>query len=234
MNKTIIEDCKRKKKNLNVAWIDYIKAYNSVLHSWILKTMSIYKFNYKMLNFMEKSMKSWNTTICLNHVQGLITTDKIHIKQGIFQGDSLSPLLFCLALVPLTSEINANGCGYKMNRNRVPVSNLLYMDDLKLYVSSDDQPQGELQIVKQFSEDIKITFGLDKCAEASFKQSKLISTGNIELDQEATISELDPNSGYRYLGVDENDGIQHTKMKEKIRKEYSRRRKRTNRNRECI
>ena len=168
-------------------------------------------------------MKSWNTTMYLNHVQGLLTTGKISIKQGIFQGDSLSPLLFCLALVPLTSEINASGYGYKMNRNSVPISNLLYMDDLKLYASNDDQQQGELKIVKQFSEDIKMTFGLDKCAKVSFKQGKLISTGNIELDQEATISDLDPNSAYKYLGVDESDGIQHTKMKEKIRKEYCRR-----------
>ena len=65
-----------------------------------------------------------------------------------------------------------------------------------------------------------MTFGLDKCAKASFTQDKLISTDNLELDQEATISELDPDSGYRYLGVDKSDGIQHTKMKKKIRKEY--------------
>ena len=223
LNKAILEDCKRKKKNLSVAWIDYRKAYDSVPHSWILKTLSIYKFNNKLINFMEKSMKSWNTTMYLNHVQGIITTEKISIKQGIFQGDSLSPLLFCLALVPLTSEINASGYGYKMNRNSVPISNLFYMDDLKLYASNDDQQQGELRIVKQFSDDIKMSFGLDKCAKASFKKGKLISTGNIELDRETTINELDQDRGYKYLGVDESDGIQHTKMKEKIRKEYYRR-----------
>ena len=83
LNKAIIEDCKRKKKNLCVAWIDYRKAYDSVPHSWILKTLSIYKFNNKLINFMEKSMKSWSTTMYLNHVQGIITTEKISIKQEI-------------------------------------------------------------------------------------------------------------------------------------------------------
>ena len=223
LNKAIIEDCKKKRKNLNVTWIDYRKAYDSVPHSWILKTMSIYKFNNKMINFIKKSMKTWNTTMHLNSVQGLITTEKISIKQGIFQGDSLSPLLFCLALVPLTSELNASGYGYKMNRNSLPISNLLYMDDLKLYASNDDQQQGEIQIVKQFSDDIKMNFGLDKCAKASFIKGKLSSTGNIELDKATAINELDPDSVYKYLGVDESDGIQHTKMKEKLRKEYFRR-----------
>ena len=68
-----------------------------------------------------------------------------------------------------------------------------------------------------------MSFGLGKCAKASFKRGKLISTGNIELDKETTINELDQDSGCRYLGVDESDGLQHTYMKEKIRKEYYRR-----------
>jgi len=32
------------------------------------------------------------------------------------------------------------------------------------------------------------------------------------------IQELDQEGVYKYLGVDESDGIQHSKMKEKIRK----------------
>ena len=34
---------------------------------------------------------------------------------------------------------------------------------------------------------------------------------------------MNQKEGYKYLGVDESDGIQHSKMKEKIRKEYYRR-----------
>ena len=144
LNKAIIED-------LNLTWIDYRKVYDIVPHSSILKTMSSYRFINIMINFIKKSMKTWNTTMHLNSVQGLITTEKIIIKQGIFQGDSLSPLLFCLALVPLTSGINASGYGYKINRNSLPISNLLYIVDLKLSASKDDQQLGEIKIVKQFS-----------------------------------------------------------------------------------
>ena len=140
-----------------------------------------------MIKVIKKSIKTWNTTMHLNSIQGLITTETISIKQGIFQGDSLSPLLFCLALVPLTSEINASGYGYKMNRNSLPISNLLYMDSLNLYASNDDQQQGEIQIVTQFSDDIKMNFGLDKCAKASFIKDKRSSTGNIELDKATAV-----------------------------------------------
>ena len=99
MNKAIIENCK-KKKSLSVAWIDYRKSHDSVPHSWILKTLSINRFKNKTINFMEKSMKSWNTTMYLNNVQGLVTTGKINIKQVILQGNFPSSLLFCIELVP--------------------------------------------------------------------------------------------------------------------------------------
>ena len=138
LNKAIIEDCKRKRKNLDAAWTDNKKANDSVPHSLILKTMSIYKLNNQMVNFVEKSMKRWNATMHLNRVQGLIATEKI--KQGMFQSDFLS--LFCSALVHLTSEINASGYGYKMNMSSLLISSMMYMDDLKLYASNDAQQQG--------------------------------------------------------------------------------------------
>jgi len=39
----------------------------------------------------------------------------IQIRRGIFQGDSLSPLLFCIALIPLTNELNRADCGYQVH-----------------------------------------------------------------------------------------------------------------------
>ena len=60
-------------------------------------------------------------------------------------------------------------------------------------------------------------------AKAHFERGKLASTGNIVINDDTEVQELDQEEVYKYLGVDENDGIQHSKMKEKIRKEYNRR-----------
>jgi hypothetical protein len=43
--------------------------------------------------------------------QEVMQSQPIQIRRGIFQGDSLSPLLFCIALIPLINELNRADCG---------------------------------------------------------------------------------------------------------------------------
>lgn len=152
-----------------------------------------------------------------------IITNTINIKRGIFQGDSLSPLLFCIALIPLSSELNSTGFGYNVHKNASNINHLFYMDDLKLYSKTEQQLEGALHVVKKFSDDINMKFGLSKCAKATLKGGKLVKKENIVIDVDTAIKDLDQDNTYKYLGVDESEGIQHSKMKEKIRKEYYRR-----------
>ena len=139
----IIEDCKKKKKSLSMSWIDYRKAYASVPHSWILKTLQLYRFNEKLIKFVETSMTNWKATMKLCYNDRCITTDQIKIKRGLLQGDSILPLLFCLALVPLTSELATSGYGYKISNTSAAISHLFYMEDLKLYSKKDQEQAGE-------------------------------------------------------------------------------------------
>ena len=95
------------------------------------------------------------------------------------------------------------------------------LHNLKLYGKNDHEQFGQLKIVKQFSDDIGMTFGLGVWAKASFKKGKLVLTGNNEINNDTAIQELNQEGAYKYLVVDESDGIQHSKMKEKVRKEYN-------------
>ena len=53
----------------------------------------------------------------------------------------------------------------------------------------------------------------------TFVRGRLTSTSKIKLNEDTSIRELDQEERYNYLGIDKGDGIQHVKMKEKIRKE---------------
>ena len=221
INKAILEEVKSKKKNLSTAWVDYKKAFDSVPHSWIVKSLEICRVCPTVIRFITSGMKNWKTTLNLNHASGSLTSRLIDIRSGIFQGDSLSPLLFCIALAPLSSLLNSSTYGYKIQEGKL--NHLFYMDDLKTYAKDDNEQKGLLTIVKTFSDDIKMEFGLDKCAKATFKRGKLTNTTDLELDVNTVIKELDQEGTYKYLGVNEGDGLQHSSMKEKIRKEYYRR-----------
>ncbi|KAF7224300.1 putative LOC107388682-like protein [Nothobranchius furzeri] len=122
---------------------------------------------------------------------------------------------------PLSTMLNNSEHGYEVQGKKI--KHLLYMDDMKTYAKNDNQQEGLWQIVKLFSDDICMQFGLDKCAKATFKKGKLTSTSNIQLDQETVVMELNQEETYKYLGVSEGDGIQHATMKEKVKKEYYRR-----------
>ena len=221
INRMIIENCKTRLKNLSTAWIDYRKAFDSVPHDWILRSLELYKVSPFISNFLRNSMSKWRTRLFLSHNEGVGESHAIKIKRGIFQGDSLSPLLFCISLIPLSNELNNTRSGYNILQK--VVNHLFYMDDLKLYAKNDQQLEGLLTTVKQFSNDICMEFGLDKCAKATFIRGKLKRSTPITLDIDTTIKQLDPEDSYKYLGVNESDGIDHAKMKERIRKEYYRR-----------
>ena len=81
-----------------------------------------------------------------------------------------------------------------------------------------------LHKVRTFSEDIRMKFGLDKCAIAHFVNGKLSghNTG-VRVGKTETITGLEPGQVYKYLGVDEGNGIQHSTMRERLRREYFRR-----------
>ena len=97
------------------------------------------------------------------------------------------------------------------------------MDDLKLYRKNEYELDGLLKTVKTFSDDIGMTFGLAKCAKATFITGTLKYTTSIVIDTDTKIKELDQEETYKYLRTKKVDGIQHGKMKEKIRKECYRR-----------
>ncbi len=70
------------------------------------------------------------------------------------------------------------------------------MDDLKTFAKDDNQQKGLLTIVKTFSDDIRMDFGLDKCAKATFKRGKLTKTADLDLDTVTKIKEVDQEGTY--------------------------------------
>jgi hypothetical protein len=102
----ILQECKSREKMVCMAWIDYQKAFDSVPHSWMIKYLELIWINNKIIYFTKKAMSYWKTSMCLHTEGEIIETENLEIKRGIFQGDSLSPLIFYISLIPLTEQLN--------------------------------------------------------------------------------------------------------------------------------
>jgi hypothetical protein len=139
----------------------------------MIKSLEIIGINTKVISFTKKVMDYWRTRMRLHAENKQIETENIKIQCGIFQRDSLSPLLFCICLCPLTEQLNKLNTGYEEHTTKTKISHLFYMDDLKLIAKSKEELQKQIQTVITFSDDIHMEFGLDKCAKITFKRGKL-------------------------------------------------------------
>ena len=107
-----------------------------------------------------------------------------------------------MSLNPLSKELQKMGYGYQLDE-QTKINHLFYVDDLKLYGTSDKQLTGLINTMKNVSDDIKMEFGLDKCAKASFKRGKNVSAEGIPLNDNQVIQDLDQAETYKYLGMEE-------------------------------
>ena len=87
----------------------------------------------------------------------------------------LSPLPFVIALIPLTHILRTATPGYEFQTGET-INHLLFMDDLKLYSTSEKALDSLIQTVRIFSEDIGMQFGIDKCAVLVMKKGKIVKS----------------------------------------------------------
>jgi len=65
ISKAIYEDCRKRNKILSIAWIDYQKAFDSVPHSWMEKSIELVGVNSKIVRCCKLFMAKWNTELIL-------------------------------------------------------------------------------------------------------------------------------------------------------------------------
>lgn len=214
----VMKDCKRRKTNLTMGWVDYKKAYDMVPHSWLKECMDIFKVDNQVKTFLERSMNKWNTALECNgqHI------GEVKINRGIFQGDSLSPLLFVMAMIPLTTILRRTTPAYSF-KNKERINHLLYMDDLKLFGKSKKDLESLMNTVRIYSNDMRMEFGIEKCAVVMLKRGKLSESDDLVIDNYDPIRSINGNSSYKYLGILEGEDVKHQAMKDSTTTEYFRR-----------
>ena len=118
------------------------------------------------------------------------TLGSINVR-GIFQGDCLSPLLFVLALIPLSMVLRRVKAGYDLASRKGLLNNILFMADLKLYGKNKKQVDALINTVRVFSSDIAMEFGIIKYAVLVMKRGKVSKCEGMRMPDAQVIRALD-------------------------------------------
>ena len=94
------------------------------------------------------------------------------IQRGIFQGDTLSPLLFLIAMMPLNHIPRKCRLEYKLSRSQEKIDHLMYMDDIKLFVKNEKELKTQIHAVRIYSQVMGMEFGIEKCAMLVMESGK--------------------------------------------------------------
>ena len=130
-----------------------------MLPRYPIHVLQKYKIDPQIINSLQQLVKKWTTTLQVEVINHRIMSDPIRIQRGIYQGDSLSLLWFCLALNPLSYLLNRTNYGFSIdsgNQDMQRLNHLLYMDDIKLHAATNSQLQELLRLTQTFLRDIKM------------------------------------------------------------------------------
>ena len=59
----ILNESKTRRKNIAMARINYKKAFDLVPQSWIIHCLKMYKISHEVINFIEKTLKTWRVQL---------------------------------------------------------------------------------------------------------------------------------------------------------------------------
>ena len=226
INKVVTDEVVKGHRNLSMMWLDYKKAYDSVPHAWILESLRSAKIPENIIQAIEQLISSWKTELNIPTVDGNITIGDVIYEKGVLQGDYRSVILFILSKNPLSYLLNTRTKGIKMGLGSAwqrMLSPLFFADDLKLFSSGIAESKLQLAIVIEFSRDIGMSFGEDKCGYICIEHGKRKSQEKSIVINGVNIKELEEGESYRYLGKDEAIGYEGKLNKERVTKEYYRR-----------
>ena len=124
--------------------------------------MRIFGIAQNMVGLIQNNIKQWKTVL----TTGGEARGEVHIRRGIFEGDSLSSLLFVISLIRArTLMLRKVKAGYDPGDGKGMINDLLFMDDLKKpYGKNENQVDSLVPSVRIVAEDMRMEFGIPKCA----------------------------------------------------------------------
>ena len=226
IDRCIMEEVKQHHRNLAVAFYDYKKAYDKVHHDWMIRVYDWIGIPRNVIRLIVDLMGKWKTRLEIWNGSEKMTSRWIRILCGFLQGDSYSPVGFCITEIPVCILLQ-HSRGYRMGEpgNRViKRTHSLFVDDLKVYQQSHKALKIVNEIIVQASHDTGACYGVSKCAEIIYQNGKMVRGEGLQvLEERMKTMNSEENEIYKFLGIEQADGIKTKAVYERVKEEVTKR-----------
>uniref|UniRef100_A0A3P9I880 ribonuclease H n=1 Tax=Oryzias latipes TaxID=8090 RepID=A0A3P9I880_ORYLA len=125
----ILEKTNEYKIPIDMAFVDYEKAFDSILHKAVFEALKQHSVE-KYINILKETYDGGTA-----QVRNESLSRKIKIMKGVRQGDTLSPVMFTAALEEIFRRMEAEA-GININGERM--NNLRFADDIILFAEKEE------------------------------------------------------------------------------------------------
>ena len=129
--------CKANDTDAVLISLDAKKAFDSVDHAYIKKTLEAYGFGKNFINTFNTLYSNITARILVNG----FTTDPIKIERGVKQGDALSCAIFIICIDPVLRNMNNNKEIIEIKTNRQSknfIKAAAYADDISVICKNEE------------------------------------------------------------------------------------------------
>ena len=99
----------------------------------------------------------------------------------------------------------------------------LFVDDLKVYQESHEIFKEVNEAIVQATHDTGACYGISQCAEIIFERGKMIKGGLEVLEERMKTMDPGENEIYKFLGIEQADGIKTKRVFERVKEEVKKR-----------
>lgn len=195
---TILADARMSKSEVHLATVDLRKAFDSVFHWIIIQTLKQMGCPKPFINYIDKLYSNSTTTLQYGSRDTILK-----VKQGVLQGDPISPLLFNAVIDRAIKQL-PKGVGYMING--MLFNCIAYADDIITVASTKEGLQSSLDCLTKTLASFGLKVNADKSSTLSLvpsgkeKKIKVIEQAQFRVDGNLlrAIGVLD---AWKYLGI---------------------------------
>ncbi|KAH7489198.1 Retrovirus-related Pol polyprotein from type-1 retrotransposable element R2 [Phytophthora ramorum] len=208
---TLVDQARRKRRELHVVWYDFANAFGSVPHDLLWEALERQGVPSPFIACCRGLYADAAFTVG-NAADG--TTAPIALRVGVFQGCPLSPHLFTAAIAPLLHALKRlPDTGVQLSRVDCPGASA-YADDLKIFSGTEGGTKRQHALVADFLRWTGMRANPAKCCTMSVQRDTrgVLKACNLGLQLDgAPIPALTMSASYAYLGI--GDGFDHVRRR---------------------